>query len=100
MTDLILYDSSIVQMHKLVKCKNANHHFAYLRTFGFVHLYKSTIIFDVYHKLSLTFACMSGINKSKDFTFAQSKRKNVKFKGANVKYKSNGKQIKKEENDS
>jgi len=43
---------------------------------------------------------MSGINKSKGFTFAQSKRKNVKFKGANVKYKSNGKQIKKEENDS
>ncbi|EFQ05851.1 hypothetical protein HMPREF9436_02687 [Faecalibacterium cf. prausnitzii KLE1255] len=58
-------------MHKLVKCKNANHHFAYLRTFGFVHLYKSTIIFDVYHELSLTFACVSGINKSKDFTFAQ-----------------------------
>ena len=26
--------------------------------------------------------------------------KNVKFKGANVKHKSNGKQIKKEENDS
>ena len=26
--------------------------------------------------------------------------KNVKFKGANVKYKSNGKQNKKEENDS
>ena len=71
-----------------------------MRTFGFVHLYKSTIIFDVYHELSLTFACMSGINKSKGFTFAQSKRKNVKFKGANVKYKLNGKQIKKEENDS
>ena len=87
-------------MHKLVKRKNANHHFAYLRTFEFVHLYKSTIIFDVYHELSLTFACMSGINELKNFTFAQSRRKNIKFKCANVKYKSNGKQIKKEENDS
>ena len=65
-----------------------------------MHLYKSTIIFDVYHELSLTFAFMRGINELQSFTFAQSKRKNVKFKGANVKYKSNGKQIKKEENDS
>ena len=87
-------------MHKLVKCKNANHHFAYLRTFGFVHLYKSTVIVDVSHKLSLTFACLSDINESQSFTSAQSKRKNVKLEGANVKHKSSGKQIKKEENDS
>ena len=87
-------------MHKLVKCKNANHHFAYLRTFEFVHLYKSTVFFDIYHELSLTFACLSDINESQSFTFAQSKRKNVKLKGANVKHKSSGKQIKKEENDS
>jgi len=87
-------------MHKLVKCKNANHHFAYLRTFEFVHLYKFTVFFDIYHELSLTFACLSDINESQNFTFAQSKRKNVKFEDANVKQKSSGKQIKKEENDS
>ena len=69
-----------------------------MRTFVFVHLYESTIIVDVYHKLSLTFACLSGINKSRKFTFAQ--LKNVKFKGANVKCESIGKKIKKEENDS
>ena len=87
-------------MDKLVKCKNANHHFAYLRTFEFVHLYKSTVFLDIYYELSLTFACLSGINELQSFTFAQTKRKNVKFKGANVKHESNGKQIKKEENDS
>ena len=54
----------------------------------------------ILYELSLTFACMSGINELRNFTFAQSKRKNVKFKGANVKHESNGKQIKKEENDS
>ena len=71
--DLVLYDFSIVQMHKLVKRKNANYNFAYLRTFGFVHLYESTVIVDVYHKLSLTFACLSGINELQSFTFAQLK---------------------------
>lgn len=72
-TDLVLYDSSIVQMHKLVKRKNANHHFAYLRTFEFVHLYKSTVFLDIYYELSLTFACLRGINELQSFTFAQSK---------------------------
>lgn len=72
-TDLVPYDSSIVQMHKLVKRKNANHHFAYLRTFEFVHLYKSTVFLDIYYELSLTFACLRGINELQSFTFAQSK---------------------------
>ena len=31
-------------MHKLVKRKNANHHFAYLRTFEFVHLHYTGVI--------------------------------------------------------
>ena len=68
--------------------------------FKFVHLYKCTVFLYVSHELSLTFAYLRGINELKNFTFAQSKRKNIKFKCANVKYKSNGKQIKKEENDS
>ena len=85
MTNLILYDPSIVQMHKLVKCKSANHHFAYLRTFEFVHLYKSTIILDVYHELSLTFACMRGINELQSFTFAQTKWKKRKIQRCKCK---------------
>ena len=73
MTDLILYGSSIVQMHKLVKRKNANRCFAHLHTFEFVHLYECTVFLYVSHELSLTFACLRGINELENFTFAQSK---------------------------
>ena len=77
-------------MHKLVKCKNANHQFAHLHAFWFVRLSKSTGFPFEWCELSLTFPNAGGINESQGFTFAQFKAKNVKFKGANVKYKSKG----------
>ena len=73
--DACVSDTSIVQMHKLVKCKNANQHIAHLHTPVFVQLHECTVIRLKTRKTPLTFAIGDGINKSQGFT-------NAPFKGA------------------
>lgn len=63
-------DTSIVHMHKLVKCKNANQHIAHWRTPAFVQLHKCTVIRLKTGKTPLTFAIVDDINKLQGFTNA------------------------------
>lgn len=67
-------DTSIVHMHKLVKCKNANQHIAHSRALVFVQLHECTVIRLKTRKTPLTFVIGDGINKSQGFT-------NAPFKG-------------------
>lgn len=62
--------TSIVHMHKLVKCKNANQHIAHWHTPVFVQLHKCTVIRLKTGKTPLTFAIVDDINKLQDFTNA------------------------------
>ena len=66
-------DTSIVHMHKLVKCKSANQHIAHLHAPVFVQLHECTVIRLKMRKTPLTFAIVDGINKSQGFTNAPSK---------------------------
>ena len=63
-------DTSIVHMHKLVKCKSANQHLAHLHAPAFVQLHKCTVIRLKMMKTPLTVAIGDGINKSQGFTNA------------------------------
>ena len=98
--DSCVSDTSIVHMHKLVKCKNANQHIAHSHALVFVQLHECTVIRLKTRKTPLTFAIGDGINKSQGFTNAPFKgsEQNMLCKCKTKKKRYN--EIKKEENDS